>query len=248
MFDIKPDFLQRVAEGDYSYYTHLIKFAENRDIDLGETKDIWNFPDEGDYTYSTTADIDSISSDSASDTQEVRVFGLDENWEEVEQVVTLNGQTRVALGTPLIRCFRAYNDNGTDLVGNVYIYVNTALSTGKPIDTTKVRAYIAIGENQTLMIQYTIPAGKTGYILNYTASISSHVASSAVIKIVVRAFGKIFRTQSKFALTSTGVGRSTLDLPIPFVLPEKTDINATASSNTNNISVSGSYTVLLKDN
>jgi hypothetical protein len=120
------------------------------------------------YTYSTTADIDSLSSSSAGDTQSIVVTGLDANFEELTQTVILTGQARVAIPIPFIRLFRMYNDDTTDFAGDVYGYVNGAITAGVPNVLADIRAVIAVGNNQTLMVVYTIPAGKTGYVRNFT--------------------------------------------------------------------------------
>ncbi|CAN8142792.1 hypothetical protein THIOSC15_770002 [uncultured Thiomicrorhabdus sp.] len=133
------------------------------------------------YIWSTTPAIDSISSSSISDTGTIQVQGLDANWELITQVVTLNGQTRVALTTPLLRAFRGKNTGTIPLVGNIVIYENTALSGGLPTDTTKIRLIINNGNNQTLMALYTIPAGKTGYMRDWYASTAGASKNSQYI-------------------------------------------------------------------
>ena len=110
------------------------------------------------YQWSTTNAIDSISSSNSGDTQDVKIQGLDGDFNIIEQTVTLNGQNRVALSTPLIRVFRGKNNGLTAFAGSIYVYENTTISSGVPTDLTKVRLLIDDGNNQTLMALYTIPA------------------------------------------------------------------------------------------
>jgi hypothetical protein len=245
---IQKPFLQAVAEGEIDGYSVVEKFGENPDIDTGtDPEDIWS--QGGLYTFSTSADIDSVSSSSASDTNEITIQGLDTDWNLVTQTATLTGQTRVALTTPLIRCFRAWNSNSTDWVGDVYIYVNTTLSAGVPVDVTKIRAEISIGAGQTEMCIYTIPAGKTGYFLGGYAAMSRVGNNSAVFTSKIRVFGGVFRTVSRISCIGAGASSWQYRYPAGQSLPEKTDILLRCEEvDANGTGVSGGFTILLKDN
>ena len=246
----EPDpFLIRVQEGLIPGYSIISKFGERPSIASAVPANLWDFPAEELYTFSATAAIDSISSSSASDTEIIIVEGLDEDWAETIQLVTLTGQTRKALTTPLRRVYRAYNSGGTPLVGNIYIYENTALSSGVPVDTAKVRAYIAILDAQTLMGIYTVPAGKTAYILDFSASISKVPSSTgATFTASIRSFGGVFRTATRFYLSSTGTSHvDALNIArSPF--GEKTDFLSHADVDTNATGVSTTLDLLLVDN
>ncbi len=248
----RKDWFQSVSEGEIPGYSTMEKFGENPDIDTGTSpEDVWDGGDlagAGIYTFSTTADIDSVSSSNAGDTQDITIIGLDANWAEVTQTVTLNGQIRVALTTSLIRVYRAYNANSTNFAGNVSVYVNTALTAGVPTDVTKIRAYVRIGNNQTLMCIYTIPAGKTGYFWGGYVSYAKSNATGATFTWRARAFGGVFQVKSK--LTCIGTGSSSWDYTykFPLALPEKTDVLIRCDEvESNNTGVSGGFTVLLKD-
>ena len=237
-----------IAQGKVAGTSSVRKFGDNPSIDTNTApEDIWEFG--GIYNFSTTADIDSISSSDAADTQEVVVQGLDTNWNEVSQTITLNGQTRVALTTPLLRCYRAYNNNGTDLEGMVYIYVNTAISSGVPSDDTKVRAVIDSHHNQTLMAIYTVPAGKTAYFMSSYVSLSNSKSTSAIMTFRMRLEGKVFRVVNKIAIQSTGSSQFVRNPAIPGSFPEKTDLAIRCEEVTaNGVGVSAGFDLVLVDN
>lgn len=56
--------------------------------------------------------------------------GGDDDFIVLSKTATLNGQTRVALTTPLNRVSRLYNGGSTNLAGNVYVYRDTTISAG----------------------------------------------------------------------------------------------------------------------
>lgn len=204
------------------------------------------------YTYPSTASIDSISSTDASDTNTVTIEGLDSNFEEVSQQVTLNGQTRVALSTSLIRFYRGYNDNGTKFAGHIIIYDNDTTTGGIPDDTTLIRGVIHPNEQQTEMAIYTIPAGKTGYLLGgYCSTAGANKTSNYVIKFKIRTFGGVFRTQQKVALSDTGTTFIPFTYPVPQTLAEKTDVEVTAqmtATGGTGASISAGFSIILVDN
>jgi hypothetical protein len=140
-----------IAQGNVTGTTFVHKFGNAPDFDQSDGfVTCWDGAEDGtawelmNYVYSTTADIDSISSDNIADTQNVVVEGVDSNWELTTQTVTLNGQTRVALQTPLLRCFRAYNDNSVNLAGHVFVYVNGATTGGIPNNNADIRAILTL--------------------------------------------------------------------------------------------------------
>lgn len=113
-------------------------------------------------------------SSSANDTsagsgaQQVTVIGLDSTWAEVSQTVETNGTTAVALGTDLIRLYRWYvSRSGTyatqtagSHVGNLTIRESGAGGTWATISNSP----FPFGQSQIGC--FTIPAGKTGYVVS----------------------------------------------------------------------------------
>ena len=101
-----------IAKGNVTGHTYYHKFGLAPDFDTEDNAvDVWDGANDGlhnlmTHTYSTTADIDSLSSSNNGDTQTIVVEGLDTNWNYVTQTLTLTGNTRKALSTDLIRVFR----------------------------------------------------------------------------------------------------------------------------------------------
>jgi len=203
------------------------------------------------YVYSTTADIDSISSSNAGDTQEIEIQGLDTDYNLVVQNKTLSGQTRVALDTDMVRVFRIKNLNSTDNAGHIYCYVNTTISGGKPTDTTKIRAVMQPGNNQTLMAVYTIPNGKTGYLQRIYASTSkANKDTQYTVDTRARVQGGVFQLKNRFALSDKATSIYTFDYKVPEKFIAKTDIElrvAIADGAKTQAAIAGGFDIVLID-
>jgi hypothetical protein len=248
-----------IARGDVTGTTFEHKFGNAPDFDSTDlTVTVWDGAEDATawenmvYDYSTTADIDSISSSSAGDTQEITVEGLDINYNIVTQTKTLNGQTRVALDTPLFRCYRAYNSNATNLVGHVFVYVNGALTGGVPNNNADIRAIIDPINQQTEMALYTVPAGKTGYMRSwYAATAGASKNANYFITLKSREATRVFRVKHTSALNETGTSAYQHTYVEPEVFPEKTDIEMTVSilgTGVTAASVSAGFDMVLVDN
>lgn len=236
------DFYFDVSAGLVGGHESVNKFGTNPSIDATQQL-IWRYG--GLMTYSTTADIVGISSTSAGDTQNVRINGLDTDWNEVDVDVTLNGQNKVTLGTSLIRIHKVFNIDSTDFAGDIYVYTSAATVTaGVPAPTTTIRAYITNGDNQTLQAAYSVPAGKTGYIIFGKTSVAS--GKDVVIKFYGRGFGSVFRVQHVVDVNSENYDYF---FKVPLVMPEKTDLEVRATqSGGGSIAVSSAFDIILVDN
>lgn len=244
-----------IAKGDVPGTTFIHKFGKAPDFDTGDGfVTIWDGANDGltnqmEYIFSETAIIDSISSSINTDTQDIEIQGLDANYDLVVQTITLTGQTRKALDTNLIRVFRLKNVGSVDLAGTVYCYENTTLTVpGVPADTTKIRAIITIGNNQTLMSIYTIPTDKTGYMRDWYAAISSRLAVDSEIKLKARPFGQVFQVKHTSSLHSTGTSAYKHDFVEPEIFVEKTDIIIECDTSQNAVSISAGFDIVLVDN
>lgn len=229
------------------------KFGNAPDFDPGDGKaTIWDGAADASvvenmvYDYSTTADIDSISSSNAGDAVEISIEGLDENWNRVVQEITLQGQTRVPLDTNLIRVYRMKNIGNADLVGHVACYVNTALTSGIPTDKSKIRAVITPGTNQTLMAVYSVPAGYTAYLENFWMSTAGAVASSIhEVDLVIREYGGVFQLKNRSSISTGGTSHQLHDLIHALKIGEKSDIEIRANTNQNGASVAAGFELTL---
>lgn len=219
------------------------KFGSNPEVkqsglSVSSPETIWDGSNE--YTFpSDDGEVMEIVSTSGSDTQDVVVQGLDENFIDKTWTGTLTGSTAVNIGT-WTRIFRAYNDGDANFVGDI-----TINQVGGSTDYLK----ILDGNNQTLMAIYTIPADKVGYLTRYSLSAQNEQSSSSIhftAQIRTREFGKVFRVRE---IVSFGTSHDTERvLQFPTKLQPKTDIIFNVvNSDGNNGSVNADFDIALHD-
>ena len=245
-----------IAQGNVLNTTYIHKFGEAANLDtIDGFAEIWDGVNNlvsgkvGSYTYSITNDITSVSSSSVADTQNIEVFGLDINYNEITQTITLNGQNEILLNTPLIRIVRMINRGTITVIGEVYCYTSGAtVSNGVPSPTSTIRAVINNGNNQTLMAIYTIPAGKTGYMRDWYSSLSKDKNTTCVVKLRARPFGQVFHTKHTASISSTGSSYIQHKYEEPEIFNEKTDISIIGDTSTNDSGIGAGFDIVLVDN
>lgn len=245
-----------IAKGAVVGTTFIHKFGAALDFDVGDGfVSIWDGAEDNTawenmtYTYSTSADIDTISSDDNGDTQDLEIQGLDTNYDLVTQTITLTGQTPASLTTNLIRVFRLKNVNSTDNAGHVFCYVGTDGATnGVPDTADDVRAVIHPGNNQTLMAIFTIPNGKTGYMRDWYASTAGAKRDSQhSIKLLARPFGQVFQLKHLSNISVTGTSYIQHKYDDPEVFSAKTDIEMRADTDQDIAGVAAGFDIVLVD-
>ena len=230
---ISCDFYLEVAKGHVPGHSIVNKFGQNNNLNSSTYENVNDMG--GVYSYPASALITKIDSSSGSDTGDAEVQGLSADGTLTVQTATLTGTTPVTLATPLWRVFRVKNVGSSDWVGTVQC-INDADSA--------TYAQVAIGNNQTLMSQYTIPLGVTGYLLHEAASISDNNRSvSAAGRIEARPFGGVFQLKSTFGISDAN--SRDIMYPLPVRYQAKTDIHTLAKGDANGVVVNSTYAILL---
>lgn len=187
------------------------KFGANFDIDQAtDPESVWTGG--GLYPWASLASAQTIYciSTSASDTATLTLEGLDANYNEQTETVTLTGTSAVATTNTFLRVFRMTYEDGAN-VGTITARVTSGTGT--------VVAQIDVAYAQTLMAVYTVPAGHTGYMVALDATIDSN--KNCQILMYHRLFGKPFR----IAHIAESTGHYRYDYHAPLRIPEKTDID-----------------------
>ena len=238
-----------IARGFTKGHRSLYKFGYNPDVN-GEEETVW--AQGGNMTYPTSAVTMFVSSTSVNDANggtganSILIQGLDENYDEIEETVLLNGQTQVATQLAYLRVYRAFVTlAGTGGTSGGTIYIGSSGATGGVPNTT-VYANLSFG-NQTQIAAYTVPAGYTLYLddINFTAALST-ANKTATCSFVSRTFGSnVFRTRFINVLQSNQL-ITKFEYPQPF--PEKTDLECRVSTNTTNNAIGASFQGVLVKN
>lgn len=214
----------QIARGQVAYHTPQYKFGFNPDIDDTE-ETVW--AQGGLYSYLSSASILKVSSSSTADTsagtgaRTVQLYGLDADYNEINEIVTLNGQTAVNTTNSFLRINRmVIRSAGTGEKNAGVVYAGTGTVTaGVPANKY---ATIAVGDNQTLMALWTVPAGHAAYLLQKDVTVATTQNNKyATVRLVARPDGEVFQTRDKHVLDNN-VLHQKYDVPLKF--EEKTDI------------------------
>lgn len=212
----------------------LHKFGKNDDIPNNAFVTVYEGGDGTNEVYQTTNSIDRLSSSSTSDVGQVVKIeghtvtgtGEDATYSFAIQEVTINGQNKVVLPTPLARVSRAFNNSGTDLVGDVYIYRDGAITNGVPNDLTTVHLRVLAGDNQTFKAATTFSNTDYFFMTEFGAGVTSKASSTVDFRVQIRGPGKVFRTIQQISASQSG-GNSREFHP-PIIIPKNYDIRILA--------------------
>lgn len=219
----------QVSRNQVGWHYPLFKYGYNPlIINVNET--IWDGG--GIYSYPASALAMTVTSAGGATDEDVKVtvIGLDTDWKEVQQEVTLDGSGVATTTQTFRRVFRAYVSGDQSPTGNITI-----------ANGGTTYAQITNGENQTLMAVYTVPAGHTFYLTNGTATHGTGTSGGVfmTVRFMLREFGGVFRTATKIDIVESEV---LFPFTFPLRIPEKSDIEVRAICNKNqNNAVSATF-------
>lgn len=235
----------QVARGQIQGHRNVTVFGFNPDVDTTQVS-VWPLPSL--ITFPASALQMTVSSTSANDTsagtgaRTVVVQGLDANYNEVSETVTMNGQTAVTMTASLIRINYAYvltAGSGNSAAGDIYIGTGT-VTAGVPATTYDI---IKFDYNTTITGSYTVPAGYTAYVSQGLFSAGQAGGSNQVQgRLLTRGTDNIRRTA---AVTSINNGVADYTFEYPLAVSEKTTLEATAIGSSNNNACSSMFILVL---
>jgi len=217
--------------------SHIHKFGAVPAMSQGSTGTIWDVND----TYypwgvfdSDTTQLVVTAANGADSGELVLLVGLDTNYEELTEnvVATTAGTTTSNVFKRINRAF--ITGTSETHVGNINITKNG-------INVARITA----GKSQALMAVYTVPAGKTGYLEQGTASIQAGADATGDIFARYNGTGP-FTVAHTFEVSGTG-GQYLYNFTVPQKLPAKTDIDIRATVRSNNARMTSSIDVILID-
>jgi hypothetical protein len=235
------------------------KFGRTPNIDRNATnEEIWDAT--GAYGGFLAAAIPmSVSSSSTDDIATtgtgawtVRVVGLDSSWVEVSQDVSLNGQTGVALPTPLLRVYQVYvvlaGTGVGENAGDIWIGSGT-VTAGVPANKY---AGILTNVGETLMAVYSVPTQISdarqyigGQIVRWYATCVAPQKAFATVALQTREFGEAWRTRRVVSVSEGGGWNEEITWGIE--VRTRADVRIRALTNgANNTSIEAGFDIALR--
>lgn len=240
------DFYFAVSQGLVTGLTTHHQFGKNTDIDAGTSEDIWAAG--GTWVPPTAARVHAIVSDSTDDAaaglgcQTLRVIGLNASYVLTTEDITMDGTTPVNtvnsyIFVDILRALTA-GASGPN--------VGTITATAAVDGTVTVSMLPLKGESQTCI--YQVPAGYTAYISGYQAYVDGGANASVDVELYVKPFGGTWNLKGNISTMGTGNSNGHMDLIGYLEIEEKSIVKLRATSDTNNMGVSGVLSFLLKAN
>ena len=222
----------------------LIKFGKSADLSANGTSTVWTVG--GHEVYVNDNLITHISSSSAADVYEVLLechtvsgTGQDAKFSFLTQTVILQGQTKVALPTPVARVSQVFNNNGVELVGRVTVYEDVAITAGVPNDPTKIHIDIPAGLQGSFKAATTFSDEDYYVLTGGFGSVSLKQSAAADFYLEVREVGKVFVQRA--AVSASSGGPWEIDLDPAVIIPRNADVRITVETDTNNAVVFGVF-------
>jgi len=223
----------------------LLKFGLNPNVGTSRATIWYTGQDQANETYvaDNVNSIDTVSSNSGSDTEVVTVEGhtmTGGNRTFVVQNITLLGQNKATLATPLNRCSRLYHagQSATNLVGEIYVYEDTAIVSGKPSDTTKIHLTVAAGRNQSEKASTSLASTDYWIVTGFRGSVIEKTAAFADVALEVRPVGGVFREVEDVTASNNAAG--ILQFAPYLIIPKNSDVRLVAVADGAGTEVSGS--------
>lgn len=211
-------YLKYPSEDKLSVSRGLMRNSSVRNIfgyqEAGDTtlRVLWEFSSTS-YVYPTANLTMTVTSASSSDNgKNLRIIGLDSNYEQVVENVTLNGGGDVDTSSQFFRINDVILTSGNTNVGLI-----TVQNTGKTVKYAGIRA--GDGRNQASL--FTVPAGNSFYLYRIDAFSSD---STAAKPAVFRNFSQTSTGQQYNTARTTFFNNMNIQRRFPFKYSEKTDI------------------------
>lgn len=245
---VSEPFELQVARGHVEGHKQTFVWGHNASLDANTEETIWTYG--GILQHPDTAIAMTVSSSSANDAaagtgaRTVYIEGLDANFEEVGEVVTLNGQTAVTTTNSYLRIqsltvltVGTPGPTGSN-AGQIYIGTGT-VTAGVP---ATVYGHIAVGESRSLTAHWTVPARHTAYVISGGVSSGLDTSSHSIVgRLKLHSEAGVAMTAAAVSFANSSVD---FDFAYPIAVPEKTCISATATANKSGINASANFQIV----
>lgn len=217
----------------------LFKFGKNEDLGTS-SETIWE--QGGNETYATSDLITHVSSSSGSDTETIYYeghtstgSGASTQFTFISDTVTLVGQTKTALPTPVARISRSENQGSTALVGDVYFYEDDTVVTGVPQTASKIHMKIPAGGNNSFKGATTFSNVDYFVLTELHLAVGKKTSATVDFALEVRKVGGLFLPKFQTTLATTGSNSENIEFRPYLIVPKNADVRVVATASTTGV-------------
>lgn len=225
----------QVSRGQVAFHQRTCPFGFNDAVGTSP-ETIWTAG--ATYTFPSTATALTVVSSSANDdgspagtgARTVTIVGLDANYAEVSETVTMNGTTDVTTTQTFLRVNEAYVATCGSTGSNV-----GAITIANTTPTTLAVIVATAGISQQCV--YTVPANKTAFITRYMVSSYNSAGGGSSAQIWFKPYGGANMLATTVRIPGTGAFTCEADYPFP--VTEKADIEMRGVTYSGSANMSG---------
>jgi len=243
-----PDSALSIAKGFVVNHSLEEKFGANADVDTSGVETLWDAG--GRITFLTSASTLTVVSGDAGDAalgdgaRTITVGGVDGDWAEQTETITLNGATNVVTASTWLGINRAVVATAGSYGTNIADITITATTGGS------TQALIPDGLGITQQLVYHVPAGKN--LIPFLVSLNASKITGGSLPVLTLRRWQVsstgVRTERIRSYLDTGVQNDwTLVKEAGTAIPEKTHIEFTVESTGGSAVVAGRYHFYLID-
>ena len=254
-FRTQIDFFTEVARGNVAGWSHVHQLGYNDDVDtLSSPETVWNSAPQP-MLFLSAAETMYLISDDVADTaagtgaRTVCITGLDSSFDEIKEIVTLNGLTPVTSVNSYLRIqhvFVVLSGSNESNVGTITMdpSVSGAPARQATIDPDR-------GEDGNTC--FTVPNNFDAFMAHLTVGVNSREGTGGIkearVELYKRLPGESWRIVKMYSSRSDGSSASPdLSHTTPEFFPPMTDIRSIADADVSNPSVNVMYDMVLISN
>lgn len=216
-----------IASGRALNHRHIHKFGYNPAVGTSY-EDIWSRS--GKIAFETSAAAATIDSNLANNGCKITIQGLDGNYDEISETVTLDSSGDATTTQTFLRINRAFVSGDTEISNVVRIQINGSN-----------QAQIDVAHQQTMQAIYTVPRNHVAYFSHLSMGLLTK-DKDVEARVNVQEFGGVERTRDYLTFSSNFIEKT---YPIPLKFPEKSDIKMQAKVTGADTTMSGTFDIIL---
>ena len=183
-----------------------------------------------------------ISSTEVADNQIVAIAAMNDEYEPITLIGTLNGRNQVSLGNGF-RIFSLFPISGTSPTGDVYVAESDTLTGGVPDTASKIQIKMAKEDGIATNPILTVPKDNNGYFFDFLGSVEKGKNAKIFLQFGI-AGGPLTKSPTTNVFENTFSFRESSGY---VKLPAKTDIVVTARADTTPTAVTVAFQTMLED-